>query len=325
MGLLRELGYRNLRHYVGGLAEWKERGGALETPRPARARPVRRARARRRAPRRALSLSFARRTTARIADEFAERSVPELIGIWFAMVLGCGLVYWLAGLSSGTALRAGGDAVPLTWSGLLTAVYFSLATATTLGFGDVLPEGALRALAVAEAAAGLLLFGLLISKIVSRRQEQLTEEIHRIAFEDRLGRVRTNLHLVLTDLEAISRSCAEQGWPRDRLLARLQSAAMVFVGELRAVHDLLYRPQQEPEAEALGVILASLAQGLAAFRDLAGHLPADTERPTALRASLGAMSTLAREICGECVPREIGPALEEWTNQIQSTARSMVV
>jgi hypothetical protein len=61
----------------------------------------------------------------------------------------------------------------------------------------------MRILAVTEGAIGLLIFGCLISKLVSRRQEALVEETHRIAFEDRLDRVRTNLHLVLNDLDTI--------------------------------------------------------------------------------------------------------------------------
>jgi hypothetical protein len=34
---------------------------------------------------------------------------------------------------------------------------------------------------------------------------------------------------------------------------------MVFVGELHAVHDLLYRPQDTPEEAVLEAILAGLA------------------------------------------------------------------
>src|SRR5438094_520667 len=71
--------------------------------------------------------------------------------------------------------------------GLLTALYFSFVTATSVGYGDVVPLGFARALAIAEAATGLLLFGCLISKLISTRQEQLIEEIHRTTFEDRLG------------------------------------------------------------------------------------------------------------------------------------------
>lgn len=246
-----------------------------------------------------------------------------LLAIWLWIVVGCGLVYWLAGVLSSPALFEGGSPIEATGSGLLTALYFSFVTATSLGYGDVIPMGPIRALAVAEGGVGLLLFGFLVSRLVSRRQELLIEEIHHIAFEDRLGRVRTNLHLVLTELRSIATSCEDRGWPRERVLDRVESAALVFVGELRAVHDLLYRPQLIPEEPVLEGILAGLAACLAEFNELLGHLPEGTRRPAALEASLRAMSSVAGEICGDCVPREHAPALRSWMDRIQQHSRRL--
>jgi hypothetical protein len=86
-----------------------------------------------------------------------------------------------------------------------------------------------------------------ISKLVSRRQEELTEEIHRTTFEDRLDRVRTNLHLVFSDLGSVQQLQAEQGVLPDLVLRRLESTVRVFRGELVAVHDVLYRSRIAPD------------------------------------------------------------------------------
>lgn len=56
------------------------------------------------------------------------------------------------GMAVGALGRAGGP----SWS---TALYFSAETFTSLGYGDVVPQGALRALAGVEALNGLLLIG----------------------------------------------------------------------------------------------------------------------------------------------------------------------
>ncbi len=56
------------------------------------------------------------------------------------------------GLAVGMLGPAGGPA----WT---TALYFSAETYTSLGYGDVVPQGALRALAGVEALNGLLLIG----------------------------------------------------------------------------------------------------------------------------------------------------------------------
>jgi hypothetical protein len=103
----------------------------------------------------------------------------------------------------------------------------------------------------------------------------------------------------------------------------VESAAVVFVGELRAVHDLLYRPQRAPEEEVLEGIIAGLASGLQAFADLFGHLPDANGRSATLERSLNAMATLAREICGECVPRAYAPDLKAWMDRVQQLAAAL--
>ena len=96
---------------------------------------------------------------------------------------------------------------------------------------------------------------------------------------------------------------------------------MVFVGELHAVHDLLYRPQDTPEEAVLEAILAGLASVFREFNELLACVQAQrAERPPALSASVKTMSRLAREICGDCVPREFAPALRTWMDQIQRMA-----
>jgi len=313
VGLLRELGYSNVRHYPGGLSEWIE----LETPGPsapsASSAHSTHAAAARLTPRRSLS--------SRFVDALADRSVGALFRLWIGIVLLCAVVYWLLAWSPRDALMSSSGAVETGLRGLLPALYFSAVTATSVGYGDIVPTGAARAIAIFESIAGLVLFGCVISKFVSRRQEQLIGEIHRIAFEDRLGRVRTNLLLVRTELQATARLCEGRDIPPPEALARVEGAAMVLVGELRAVHDLLYRPQETPEEAVLEAILAGLTSVFREFLELLTCVETQrTERPPALAASVATMSRLAREICGDCVPREFAPGLRIWMDQIQRMA-----
>ena len=311
MGLLRELGYSNVRHYPGGLSEWIE----LETPGPSApsASSAHSTHAARPTPRRSLS--------SRFVDALADRSVGALFRLWIGIVLLCAVVYWLLAWSPRDVLMSSSGAVETGLRGLLPALYFSAVTATSVGYGDIVPTGAARAIAIFESIAGLVLFGCVISKFVSRRQEQLIGEIHRIAFEDRLGRVRTNLLLVRTELQATARLCEGRDIPPPEALARVEGAAMVLVGELRAVHDLLYRPQETPEEAVLEAILAGLTSVFREFLELLTCVETQrTERPPALAASVATMSRLAREICGDCVPREFAPALRIWMDQIQRMA-----
>jgi hypothetical protein len=331
VGLLQELGYTDVRHYPGGLAEWLD--AKASTP-PARPETVPAARghagrgARQAVPTRRVGtlprVGLPGRVS-RFVYALADQSVSRLFRLWLEVVVACGVVYWLLGALSFGALRsaegpiAGG--VSSGFSGLLSAIYFSAVTATSVGYGDIVPVGLARVVAIAEGSAGLILFGCVVSKFVSRRQEQLLAETHRIAFEDRLGRVRTNLHLVRTELLETARLCEGRAEPPPQALARVESASMIFVGELHAVHDLLYRPERAPGETELEALLAGVVSVFREFIELmacAQLKPGD--RTPAFAASLRTMTRLAREICGDCVPREFAPALKTWMDQIQRLA-----
>jgi len=308
------MGYTNLRYYVGGMADWIENGGPVEKVKPAAAPP--------RSGQNNQS-QIPRTSWTGFLDLLASWTLERLVGFWLGMILVFGLVYWVAGIGMGWGLQAGNIAVKPDLEGLGTAIYFSFVTALSIGYGDVIPLGALRILAVAEGVAGLLVFGCVISKLVSRRQEDLTAEIHRTTFEDRLDRVRTNLHLVFSDLGAVQQLQAEQGALPGQVLRRLESTVRVFRGELQTVHDLLYRPQVIPDEETLESLLANLVICLQSLVELNASCPKDPRRSPALENGLRAISNLAREICGECVPRTYAPQLKESMDQIQELARKI--
>jgi len=253
----------------------------------------------------------------------ASRSIGSLMATWLGINLAFGVLYWLASFLPGQGLRELGQPLGHGAADLLEALYFSFVTGLSIGFGDVIPHGFLRLLAVVEGAACLLVFGAVISKLVSGRQEELTEEIHRIAFEDRLGRVRTNLHLVVRELQEIAEECGDQVEPPEAMLTRIESAAAVFSGEMRAIHDLLYRPQMAPGEDVLESILAHLDGGLREFSALVNCLSPERRASPALATNLRTMAGLAEEICGDCVPREYTPDLKVWMDRIQGRAHGL--
>src|SRR5262249_46386008 len=163
-----------------------------------------------------------------------------------------------------------------------------------VGFGDVVPLGALRAIAIVEAVLGLLVFGAVVSKLVSRRQEQVVTEIHRIAFEDRLERVQTDLHLVLMELQSSAQMCRTPHADQPPVRGRLESASGLCLAEVRTIHDLLYRPQSLPEEAILEGILATLAIVLRELRELLRCIT--FERTQYLTKNLRGVARYAQEI-----------------------------
>ena len=149
-------------------------------------------------------------------------------------------------------------------------------------------------------------------------------DIYNVTFEARLDRVQTNLHLVLSELQSIAMMCDEGVAQPQRVGTRLESAVLVFGGELRAIHALLYSPQRAPEAAVLEAILIALASALRTLSDVMVCLPLGFDRAATLENALGNIRALADDICAECVPQVYAPSLTTWMDRIQETARKIV-
>ena len=317
-----------MHEYAGGMADWLDHGGQVEST--ARRRRVRTESKKRVSTPTGSSKSSkpsAARPSAAFDDRLIDalvlhRSVGGLLGIWVAMVVAFGVVYWIAELAGTPWLDSdlGGSG---SLADLANAIYFSFVTALTIGYGDIRPIGPARVLAIIEGATGLLIFGLVISKLVSRRQEELLEDTHRIAFEQRLGRVRTSLHLVLSELQTIVKMCGDESVPAHRLRTRAESTVAIFEGELRTVHDLLYRPDQMADEQSLESILAGLAASLEVLHELMGCLPREGRESSVFVNSLRHIHLHAVGICSDCVPHEYAPDLADWMDRVRALAEKL--
>ena len=158
VSLLRELGYTNVAHYPGGLTEWFGADGDGRLPRRApSSQPV---------PRADPVDPRAGAWSARLVMSLADRSVRDLFYFWVAIVVVWGMVYWLMAWLPGGALVWSGETLAPDAAGWLSAVYFSAVTATSVGYGDIVPIGLARERANAEGKAGLILFGCVDSKYI---------------------------------------------------------------------------------------------------------------------------------------------------------------
>jgi potassium channel LctB len=329
------MGYTNLRHYRGGIAEWKEAGlpveaaapsaaewsSSLESPSAPQSTPDSAPMPRRRSSPVQPAVSRRQQWGNTLLDLIESLSASQIFLVWLGMVVGCGCLYWLTAFSRRPGLVDSGQPIAGTIGGLLSALYFSFVTTTSVGYGDVLPIGPVRIVSIFEAVTGLLIFGALVAKFVSRRQDQLVRDIYAVTFETRLDRVQTNLHLVLSELQSIARLCDEGVSQPQRVGALLESAVLVFGGELRAIHSLLYSPQHAPEEAALEAILIALASALRTLSDVIACLTPGFERSPTLQSALRGICALAEDICAECVPQVYAPALTAWMDRVQQAAR----
>jgi hypothetical protein len=265
-------------------------------------------------------VSQMRRFDKSLLDLVQQRSTLQLFLIWIGMILLSGFAYWLGALMGEHGLVAGGRPLDADLNGFGSALYFSFVTATSIGYGDIVPVGGARVIAVTEAITALLIFGAVVAKFVSHRQDELVSEIHRVTFEERLDRVQTNLHIVISELLSIATMCEDPPAPLNRIAARLESAALLFQSELRTTHDLLYQPRLIVEEGVLAAILAALASALNVFSDALTCLPANFSRSQPFEITLQNLTRLSQDICGECVPHSYTPRLVFWMDRIKEMA-----
>lgn len=136
--------------------------------------------------------------------EFLDKTkFKTIFCIWLIIIALFGSFYFMLSFTNTHSIIYNGAPVEQNIGGLFDSVYFSFITATTLGYGDIAPQGFAKILAAIEAVLGLIMFGFLISKIVSSKQDLMLEEIYDIAFEQNIDRLRSALYLFREDLNKI--------------------------------------------------------------------------------------------------------------------------
>ncbi|MBM3231701.1 two pore domain potassium channel family protein [Candidatus Peregrinibacteria bacterium] len=96
------------------------------------------------------------------------------------------------------------------WLQLGNSFYFSIITATTTGYGDIVPHGFSKALAGLQAIISFFVFGVFITKLVANRQEMEMERVFRLTSEDTFHNTREGLYIVRKDFDRLMEA-AENG------------------------------------------------------------------------------------------------------------------
>ncbi|MFH0869842.1 MAG: potassium channel family protein [archaeon] len=135
-----------------------------------------------------------------IIDQF---SFKKIFLIWIFMIIVFGFCYFTLSLSSIHALEYKGAMMPKDFGGLLNSIYYSFITATTTGYGDISPNGLSKLIAVIEVIFGVIIQGMLISKLVGVKQEAILEEVYNISYEEVIDRLRSGLYLFRADVARV--------------------------------------------------------------------------------------------------------------------------
>ena len=173
-------------------------------------------------------------------------SLRRWLSLWVGTIFVSAIFYWFA------SVYMAGHGIHHTTQGRMdglisfpTALYFSCVTTTTLGYGDLAPEGASRIVVIMQAFLGMIIVGVIISKILSRHQEQMILDTKQIALAERAASVLTALNVQLIEFQelSIAREQTDRAAASDeRFLRRWENAELRFSFLLGSVHQLLRTP-----------------------------------------------------------------------------------
>jgi len=97
------------------------------------------------------------------------------------------------------------------WQQFFNSLYYSIITATSTGYGDITPRGISKALASIQSISSLFIFAVLVTKLVSQRQELALREVHKLTYEDIFHNTRGDLFTIRKDLDAVIDEAKEHG------------------------------------------------------------------------------------------------------------------
>jgi len=143
--------------------------------------------------------SFLARQARHYVERIIRLSYVEL-AFWYAiMILGCSALYTLL-------FNIAPEHAPTLTGGtkvaeFFEALYFSVITATSVGYGDIIPQGISKIFAALEAVLGLSLFAILVSKPISERQERTLSRTHKLTLDGMLTTIREGFFIMRKDFD----------------------------------------------------------------------------------------------------------------------------
>jgi len=129
-------------------------------------------------------------------------SYTTLFTLWIFLAVGFAVAYAL--LATFSPENAPQQLLGLSALDRLgNSIYYSIITATSTGYGDIVPFGLSKTFASIQTITGLFIFAILVGKLVSQRQDLAVRQMHKLTYEDVFHNTREGLYIIRKDFDRI--------------------------------------------------------------------------------------------------------------------------
>jgi SHS2 domain-containing protein len=143
--------------------------------------------------------------TAGLFERFLSLSYVSLFSLWLLQAVSFGMTYFLLAIYFPTQSPQPLGQEPTLIYTFLNSLYYSVVTATSTGFGDILPHGFSKVLSCLQSVLAVIIFVIFITKLVSHKQDIAIQEMHKFTYEDVFHNIREGLFIVRKDFDRLLR------------------------------------------------------------------------------------------------------------------------
>ncbi len=133
-------------------------------------------------------------------DTIIDLSYQGLFLVWIGLVISFGIIYFTL-----TLIVPAHGLVPMEGYGpldtLLSSMYFSVITATSVGYGDIVPVGIAKLLASIQSILTIFISAIFVTKLISYRQEIALYQVHKLTFEGNFYNTREGFFIIRQDFD----------------------------------------------------------------------------------------------------------------------------
>ena len=143
------------------------------------------------------------RTKFSMEKVLRQSSLAGIFGLYIILINVYGTFFFILSFSDANAIYRESGKITMDFAGYIDSIYFSFVTSTSLGYGDITPLGLSRMLSILEALTSLIMFGAIISKVLSGNQEKILEELYDVSFQERFTRIISGLYNFRAEIDRI--------------------------------------------------------------------------------------------------------------------------